>query len=671
MAFQQVRATHFALSRLARIIQGFLAEIWNARMNRRQRRAASSKSGTLSISTQAKSPTALCDLGRRLLLAGLPTEATNCCQHALAIDPIHADSLRLMGEICLHSGQLDQAIEWVSRAIRIEPKAEYVATLGTVLQRSGRLAEALKAFEKAISIEPENAELWKNFGVVLIDLNHPDEALSGLQQALKLRPRYVDAANLSGLILYRKKRHAEALEFLNLSLEVEPAQADALQARALVLLNLRRFEEALADNHQSQLLNPRDADTHINQGTVLQKLGRYQDSLEWYDGAIALRPDFVLALIGKAHSLIELRRIDEAFACYARSMALDGENPITRWNLALLQMLVGDFEAGWVGREFRWKLGLMTEPKLPQPLWLGSSSIEGKTILLHADEGIGDAFHFARYIPMVANLGARVIVAVDKPACSLMSRLSGVAECIPKTIPALPAFDVHCHISSLPLAFQTTLETIPSAVPYLPMPADDRVKEWERRLGSHDKFRIGLVWSGNAGHINDHNRSMPLRELTRILDLDATFVSLQKDPRDRDKEALSGSDIVDMTESLSDFGETSAVISCLDLVISVDTSVAHLAGGLGCPVWILLPYTPDYRWLLDREDSPWYPTARLFRQTETREWSGVLDRMRIELGALIEDWGIAQRRCESAALAIQNGEIRKNEIRKKVRRAQP
>jgi len=393
-----------------------------------------------------------------------------------------------MGEVCLHSGQLDQAIEWVTRAIMIAPRAAYVSTLGTVLQRSGRLGEALKAFEKAIAIEPDNAELWKNFGAVLIDLDHPDQALLGLRQALKLRPRYVDAANLGGLILYRKERHAEALEFLNLSLDVEPAQADALHVRALVLLNLKRFEEALADNHQSRLLDPGNADTHNNLGTVLQKLARYEDSLEWYDRAIALRPDFALALKGKAHSLIELRRIDEALACYARSIALDPENPATRWDLALLQMLIGDFEAGWAGREIRWRLGVMPDPKLPQPLWLGNGSIEGKTILLYADEGIGDAFQFSRYIPMVANLGARVIVAAADPACALLSRLDG-----PKSVGTLPAFDFHSRISSLPLAFETRLDTIPSDVPYLPAPANDRIKEWERRLGTHDKFHVGLV----------------------------------------------------------------------------------------------------------------------------------------------------------------------------------
>jgi tetratricopeptide (TPR) repeat protein len=611
-------------------------------MNRQQRRANSSKSGPVPAGPQDTSPAGLCDLGRRLLLAGLPTEAADLCQRALAIDPGHADSLCLMGEVCLHLGQFDQAVEWVARALRIAPKAVYLSTLGTVLLRAGRLEEALKAFEKAISIEPENAESWKNFGAVLIDLDHPDQAFLALQQALKLRPRYADAANLYGLALYKQQRYAEALEHFNLSLEVEPAQADALQVRALVLMNLNRLEEALADNRRSQLLNPLDADTHNNLGTILQKLGRYEETLAWYDCAAALRANFAPPLIGKAHSLIEIRRIDEAFASYAQCLARDPRNPDARWGLALLQMLVGNFEAGWPGREARWDLGLMPDPKLPQPLWLGDSAIEGKTILLYADEGVGDLFQFARYIPMLAALGARIIVAATGPARSLMSRMADVAQCIVKPIGAPPAYDLHCHVSSLPLAFKTTLATIPSAVPYLPRPAEDRIEEWERRLGAHDQFRVGLVWSGNAGHSNDHNRSMPLLELTGMLDLDAMFVSLQKDPRDRDRQVLVQTRIVDMTQSLGDFDETAALISCLDLVISVDTSVAHLAGGLGCPVWILLPYTPDYRWMFDREDTPWYPTAKLFRQPQSRRWSEVLDRLRIELGALIDDWRSAR-----------------------------
>jgi hypothetical protein len=236
---------------------------------------------------------------------------------------------------------------------------------------------------------------------------------------------------------------------------------------------------------------------------------------------------------------------------------------------------------------------------------------------------------------MVAELGAKVVLAVQDSASPFLSRLSGVAECIPKSTAVLPSFDLHCSMSSLPWAFKTTLDTIPATVPYLPAPLPARKKEWESQLGSHDRLRVGLVWSGNPGHGNDRNRSLPLQALANILDVDAQFISLQKDPRPSDKQVLGGLDIVDLTERLSDFEETAALISCLDIVVTVDTSVAHLAGGLGCPVWILLPYRPDYRWLLGRDDSPWYPTVRLFRQSKTRDYGEVLDRVRSELLTLI------------------------------------
>jgi hypothetical protein len=266
--------------------------------------------------------------------------------------------------------------------------------------------------------------------------------------------------------------------------------------------------------------------------------------------------------------------------------------------------------------------------------------MNGKTIVICADEGLGDTIHFARYVPMVVALGARVILVVDPPAVPLLSGLPGIIQCLAKSGATLPAFDMHCPICSLPLAFGTRLDTIPAETAYLPAPAADRVLAWEQRLGnlgkSRAKLRVGLVWSGNPQHKNDHNRSMPLRLLSRTLDIDATFVSLQKDPRPADQTTLlERPEIVDLTADLHDFSETAALISCLDLVITVDTSVAHLAAALGRPTWILLPYTPDYRWLLDRDDSPWYPTARLFRQSLGGDYGEVLDRVRAELAALV------------------------------------
>jgi len=273
-------------------------------------------------------------------------------------------------------------------------------------------------------------------------------------------------------------------------------------------------------------------------------------------------------------------------------------------------------------------------------MWLGDESIEGRTILIAADEGLGDTIHFARYVPMLAARGARVLLAVQDPLHRLMSDLGGASVCVPMSaMSTLPDFDLHCPTSSLPLAFNTRLETIPSGQ-YLPGPPESRIQAWEARLGPRTRLRVGLVWSGDPSHVNDETRSIPLRTLSRILDVDASFVSLQKAPRPHDAAVLrERRDIIDLTADLTDFTETAALIACLDLVITVDTSVAHLAAALGCPTWILLPWTPDYRWLLDRTDSPWYPSVRLFRQTDTREYESVLDRVRDELRARAAAFG--------------------------------
>jgi hypothetical protein len=282
-------------------------------------------------------------------------------------------------------------------------------------------------------------------------------------------------------------------------------------------------------------------------------------------------------------------------------------------------------------------------------MWLGKEPLDGKTILIHTDEGLGDSIQFVRYVPMVAALGARVILVVEDALCPLLSGLTGVWQCLPKSAGTMPAFDMYCPMASLPLAFGTKLETIPSATPYLPASAESRLQAWEDRLGPHDRLRVGLIWSGNPKHKNDYNRSIPLRMLARILDVDATFVSVQKDARPDDRATLlERSEIVDLTAHLTDFAETAALLSCLDLVITVDTSVAHLAGALGRPTWILLPYTPDYRWLLDRDDSPWYPTVRLFRQNETRDYASVLDQVRDQLRARTTALRPEERRISAA-----------------------
>ena len=657
-------------------------------MNRRERRSAGRKSQGTPSRAGAATPVALHEAGVRHMQAGQYLDAQLCCQQALAMDSGHAGTLHLMGMLSAHAGQHDGALEWFARAIRQDAQPHYLAGLGVSLQSLGQFEQALTAFDKAIQLKPDDTGLWIHLGNVLADLERPAEALLAFQHVLKLDPRHWDAAYRCGFLLHRLGQHQEAVASFDLSDRLRPDQPAILEMRAMALHSLKRFEEALADNRRAHALNPGNADTCNNIGAILQLLGRDDEALPWFDKALTLRPDYIVAFTNKASSLQQLHRFDEAFAVYRHMRAIDPACAQAEWDLSLLDMLHGHFEAGWAGREARWRAHAVAYPKFPEPIWLGEQGIEGKTILICADEGLGDSIQFARYVPMLAARGARVVLVVDDAAYPLLSALPGVSQSFPKrlairhsssrhpratasplsleegalapvskgdgvahpsrlaedgehlrmTDPAaeLPFFDMHCPMSSLPLAFGTRLDTIPSETSYLPAPAANRVQAWENRLGPHDRLRVGLAWSGNPNHINDHNRSVPLRTLSRLLDVDATFISLQKDPRPGDQALLREcTGVIDLTAGLTDFSETAALVSCLDLVITVDTSVAHLSAALGRPTWILLPYTPDYRWLLDRDDSPWYPTARLFRQRETRDYAEVIDRVRTELMAMV------------------------------------
>jgi len=606
-------------------------------MSRRERRAVAKKAGVGLTAPGAGTVAALYQAGLSQMQAGQYLDAQLSCQQALAVDPNHADTLHLMGLLAFQAKQHDHAVEWISRAIRQEPKTDYLTNLGSTLVNLGRCEEALKAIDKAVQLKPLDADLWRNLGNMLAKLERPADALLSYQHALKLNPRHFDAASKAGHLLHQSERFEEALVYFDLCDELEPNHLPTLQTRALTLYELRRFEEALASNKRALTLDSANVDICNSLGNVLRSLGRNEEALQWFDRALELRPNVAATITNKAIMLVELQRFDEAFAAYHRATAIDPGYAPAEWNLALLQVLTGNFEAGWAGREVRWKIPALSVhyPKFSQPMWLGKETIDGKTILINFDEGLGDTIQFARYVPMVAARGARVILVVQDALRPLLSELSGIAQCLPVSPSERPVFDMYCPISSLPLAFGTKLETIPSQTPYLPAPAEARVRAWEDRLGLRDKLRVGLVWSGNPKHGNDHNRSIPLRLLARILDVDATFVSLQKEPRPDDKVTLlEHTEIVDLTAHLTDFAETAALVSCLDLVISVDTSVVHLAGALGRPTWILLPFTPDYRWLLDRDDSPWYPTARLFRQTAAREYESVVDRVRSALLAM-------------------------------------
>jgi tetratricopeptide (TPR) repeat protein len=568
--------------------------------------------------------------------AGRHADAELCCRHVLAAEADHADALHLLGILALHAGQHDQAVEFVSRAIQREPRHDYLRTLGTTLLKLERHAEALQVFEIAVQLASDRAEPWRDLGNALLAVGRQAEALLSFSEAVKRDGGDWDSTNKAALLLFEAGQFEDALVYFTHCDHLQPDRVPTLYMRARTLHNLKRFGEALADYEHVATLDPANADVCRNLGNILRGLDRDADALLWLDRSLALSSAAAAVRSEKALALTALHRFDEALAAFRQAVAIDPDAAEPAWNLALLQLLLGDFAAGWRGREARWRIPAFAHiyPSLPQPKWLGESDIAGKTILICAEEGFGDTLQFMRYVPMLAARGARVVLVVQDALYPLLSGMAGITQCLPRSAAQLPAFDLHCPISSLPLAFGTRLDTIPAATPYLPLPAANRVRAWEQRLGARDRLRVGLVWSGNPNHGNDRNRSVPLQMLARILDLDATFISLQKDVRAEDKAQLAHAGIIDVSAHLTDFAETAALISCLDLVISVDTSVAHLAGALACPTWILLPYTPDYRWLLDRDDSPWYPSVRLFRQDASRDYGRVLETVRVELDTL-------------------------------------
>lgn len=608
-------------------------------MNRRERRTVKGSSINRSSATEM-TPAELYAAGLEHLSAGRPLDAQVCAQRAVVIDPEHAGSLHLMGLLALHAGQHGHAVEWLTRAVRQAPNSGYLASLGIALKGSGRLDDALRVFDKAVQLAPEDAEQWKNLAGVLVALDRRADALLAYRQALRLNPHHWEAACQTGVLLHEMERFEEAVHYFKLCDELRPDHAPALLWRARSLRGLERYEECLADNKRAHALAPDNPVICNNVGDALLQLNRFEEGLTWFDKALALEPERVDVLLNKGFALNRLGRFSEAVAIYRRASARDPNNARARYELAHLELLMGNFEAGWAAREARWSTpGFSPEyPRFAQPKWLGEESVEGKTVLVHVDEGLGDTIQFTRFVPQLVQRGARVILVVQDALVPLLSGVPGIAACLPFSASLagrLPAFDMHCPIMSLPLAFGATLETIPPPIRLPPVPPE-RLAAWDQRLPPRDRLRVGLVWSGNPNQGNDRNRSMPLATLLPLLDADATFVSLQKDPRPDDKALLrTQSGIIDLTADLTDFAETAALVSCLDLVVSVCTSVAHLAATLGRPTWVMLPYIGDWRWLVDRDDSPWYPSVRLFRQDETRSYAGVVARVRAELAKVI------------------------------------
>lgn len=499
---------------------------------------------------------------------------------------------------------------------------------GVIAVKTQRLDMALDLLQKALSANPRNAQAHAYLGAALLMLNRNEEALPCTRRALVLQPDDVLTLNIHACILGNLNRNQESLAACDRALEIKPDYVEVMVNRGNALAQLDRPDDALDCFEQARRLRPDFVQAINNCANVLKQLRRFEEALQRYDEALKIWPDYAEAAYNRGVALSELGRPEEALASYLRALEINPDYLDARYNLAHCRLQLGDYAQGWKDYESQWQRSLLARnrPALPQPLWLGECSLKGKTILLHAEAGLGDTLQFCRYAEPVAALGARVLLMVQRPLSGLLANVKGAHKVFGQGT-RLPKFDYHCPLMSLPGAFGTTDASIPARIPYIHCDAE-RVARWKKRLGKSAagrKPRIGLAWSGNPAHNNDRNRSLALSDIAPLLTFDAQWVSLQKEVRATDAAVLAeNSHIAHFGGQIKDFSDTAALVEHMDLVIAVDTSVAHLAGAMGKPVWILLPFNPDWRWLLGRDDSPWYPTARLFRQPSMGDWASVI-----------------------------------------------
>jgi Flp pilus assembly protein TadD len=520
-----------------------------------------------------------------------------------------------------------------------ETESELIAALfdeGVKLHQMGRLADAETIYNQILAVRPEHPDCLHFLGVIFYQRGDYAEAVRLIVPALRQKPDDALALHNLGSALAMQGRRAEALASFSHAIAARPDYPDAYVHRGNVLRELGRNKEAIESYDDALVLRQDLAEAHCGRGHALTGLRRFDDAIQSHGRALGLQPNLAEAHCGRGVAYAETGLIEEALADFERAQKLRPNYAEAYVNEAMYRLVLGDFERGFEKYEWRWATSQLRGHKrdFAQPQWRGAEDIRGKTILLHAEQGLGDTIQFARYVPALAARGARVILEVQGPLQALITTVPGGAQVIAAGDP-LPNFDVHCPLLSVPLAFGTRLDTIPHDVPYLSAPAE-KVTAWRTRLGERTRPRIGLVWAGNPRkelpNVNriDGERSMAVDQLAPLFDVEAcSFYSLQKgdDAVKQLREGAWRSRVIDFTDDLRDFSDTAALIENLDLVIAVDTSVLHLAGALGRPVWLMNRFNTCWRWLRGRDDSPWYPSLRQFRQDAAKNWDPVVRRV--------------------------------------------
>jgi tetratricopeptide (TPR) repeat protein len=497
------------------------------------------------------------------------------------------------------------------------------------MHQQGQLDQAEAIYKEILQSQAQHFDALRLLATIAAQRKNSAAAVELFEQALKINPDHASSLNNRGNALLDLKRHKEALESYDRALEIEPDYAEALYNRGNALLDLKRHEEALQSYDRALKINPDYAEALYNRGSALRDLERHEEALESYDRALKIKPDYAEALCNRGNALLDLGRHEEALQSYERALEIEPDYAEVHLNRALVWLLLGDFQRGWPEHEWRWQRAGFSLPQLSKPRWSGEP-LNGRTILLSWEQGLGDTLQFVRYARLLQRQGARVIVSCQKPLVRLLQRCEGIDQLVAQGEP-LPDFDFWTPLLSIPYVLRTDRESIPGECGYLS--ADPAlVARWKIRLANFPGFRIAIAWQGNPGHQADRQRSIPLKFFAQLAQVPGVrLISLQTGPGVGQLADIAGSfEIIqfeDLDTTSGPFMDTAAIMRNVDLSISCDTSLAHLAGALGVPVWLAQAFSADWRWLLDRDDSPWYPSLRSFRQQSLGDWDEVFLRM--------------------------------------------
>ncbi|MCA9124463.1 MAG: tetratricopeptide repeat protein [Planctomycetaceae bacterium] len=570
------------------------------------------------------------NLGAALFDQGLLSDAIVCHERALELDSQLATAHYNLGNALQAQHQLGPAISCYERALQIDPNhGRAHANLGAARFAQNDLERAHRHYATALALLPCSPEIHNNLGSVKYHQGDQKAAISLYREAIRLQRDYADAiANLAES-LHERGDFGSAIECYERLCDLTPDNAAAFNNLGVSLHYACRIEEAIASYEKAIVLNPGYAEAFNNLGRAFRDTNDLTRAELAYRKSVALNSDLVEAFAGLASVLDDAQRYDEAMVYFDHAVKMAPDNAEARFSRSLALLRQGDFNRGWREYEWRWQTKQLQTRKLPVELWQGDPLL-GRTVLIHAEQGLGDTIQFARYLPMVKERGGTVILACDERLRLLLKRVEGVDQIVSLGRP-MPQFDVHAPLLSLPHLFHTSLLNIPGTKPYLT--ADDQLTvQWQKCLFEHRGFRVGVCWQGNSNHRRDVFRSIPREHFSSLLNVDnVKLISLQYRSEPTLVDIPSSDRIIDLSKSLDvrsgPFMDTAAVIENLDLVISCDTAVAHLAGALGVPVWLALDHAADWRWMQGRTDSPWYPTMRLFRQESPGDWEGVFNTM--------------------------------------------